>query len=116
MAAVLGHNYSVVLLLIKGRLSGGKAMATAGGALFFYRWQLLILALVIALLFISTSGYILLGQLGVIVLLPLISYLYFPADFPFIATLAILVLLKHFPRIKNLIQGKEPKWFYKINS
>lgn len=91
-------------------------MATAGGALLFYRWSLLVLALAIALTLIFSTGYILLGQIGVIALLPLIAYFFYPKDFPFIVLLASLVLLRHLPRIKSLLQGKEPKWYYKLNN
>lgn len=91
-------------------------MATAGGALLFYRWPLLVLAIAIALTLIFSTGYILLGQMGVIFSLPLISYFLYPGDSPFLALLAFLVLLKHLPRIKLFFQGKEPKWYYKIKN
>lgn len=110
LAAVLGHNYGIYLLLIKGRIMGGKGLATAGGGILGINWAFLAVAIVVALVVIFSTKYLLAGQLTVPIVMPIYVFLVSPKDFPYILVICAIIFLKHAPRIPGLFTGKEPKW------
>ena len=57
-----------------------------------------------------------LGQIVATVVTPIVAYFLFPDQAPVIYALAALVFLRHAPRLKNVIQGTEPKLYYKARS
>jgi len=108
--AILGHNYSIYMLPIKGRIVGGKGLATAGGAILAYNWTFLAIALFIALLVIFATKYLLAGQIAVTIAMPIYVWFVSPKDFWFIALICLIIFVKHEPRLPGLLSGKEPKW------
>lgn len=108
--AILGHNYSIYMLPIKGRIVGGKGLATAGGAILVYNWTLLVVALIIALSVIFATKYLLAGQIAVTIAMPIYVWFSSPKDFRFITLVCFIIFIKHAPRLPGLLMGKEPKW------
>lgn len=110
LAAVLGHNYSIYLYFIKRRIMGGKGLATAGGGILGINWTFLTVAIVVALVMIFATKYLLAGQLTVPLVMPVYAFFVSPKDFPYILIICAIIFLKHAPRIRGLLTGKEPKW------
>ncbi len=108
--AILGHNYSIYLLPIKGRIVGGKGLATAGRAILAYDWTFLTVALIIALSVIFATKYLLAGQITVTIAMPIYVWFSSPKDFWFITLICFIIFIKHAPRLPGLLTGKEPKW------
>jgi glycerol-3-phosphate acyltransferase PlsY len=108
--AVLGHNYSIYFYFMKGKLIGGKGLATAGGALLAYNWFFLAFTVAFALIFIFLTGYLLAGQVLVTIAFPIFVYFYSPKDFIYATLISGIIFLKHAPRLPGLFTGKEPKW------
>jgi len=108
--AILGHNYSIYMLPIKGRIAGGKGLATAGGAILVYNWTFLVVALIIALSVIFATKYLLAGQITVTIAMPIYVWFSSPKDFRFITLICFIIFIKHAPRLPGLLTGKEPKW------
>jgi glycerol-3-phosphate acyltransferase PlsY len=109
IGAIVGHNYSASL-----RLKGGKGLACAAVLGFYFApaivgfWVLVFLATVLL------TRLMVEGQMVAMALVPIIAYFAFPeaAITSFFAT--ALVLIRHAPRIKNVLDGTEPKMYYKI--
>ncbi|HDP70643.1 MAG TPA: glycerol-3-phosphate acyltransferase [Actinobacteria bacterium] len=108
--AVLGHNYSIYMLPIKGRIMGGKGLATSGGAMLAYNWTFPAVALAIALSVIFITKYLLAGQIVVTMVMPIYVWLASPKDFWLVALICLIIFIKHAPRLPGLLVGKEPKW------
>lgn len=107
---VLGHCYSLFL-----KFQGGKAQASLIGILGVLSWQWLLLPWGgVALFFVLTSGYLLLGQVAGTISLPIIAYFLAPDYFWPCLLMAIPIFLKQWPRIILMFKGQEPKWYWKI--
>lgn len=106
LAALLGHMYSVFL-----NWKGGKGVATYIGIFAALSPGPLFWALVLCLLLIWITGYISLGSLGLITILPL--FLLFTAQFSFflLGLLALLLIYsRHKENILRLARGQENPW------
>lgn len=110
IAAVAGHNYSIYMVVLKGRIMGGKGLATAGGGILGVNWTFAVVALVVALLVIFLTRYLLAGQITVTVVMPLYAWFVSPREFWYILALCAVILVKHAPRLPGLLSGKEPRW------
>lgn len=110
VAAVVGHNYSVIAYRVAGTIKSGRGLATGGGGLLAYNPVYLLIALGIGLPAIFISRYLLVGQLLVPVVLPVIVYFINPADFIYIFLTCMVVFIRHIPRAKQLLSGREPRW------
>lgn len=110
IAAVIGHNYSVIAYRVAGTIQSGRGLATGGGGLLAYNPLYLLIALGIGLPAIFISRYLLVGQLLVPVALPVVVYFINPEDFPYILLTCLVVFIRHIPRAKQLLAGREPKW------
>lgn len=108
--SVLGHNYSIYLYFIKGKLIGGKGLATARGALLAYNWVFLVFTVAFASTVIFLAGYLLAGQALATIAFPIFVHFYSPKDFIYATLVCMLIFLKHPPRLPSLFSGKEPKW------
>jgi glycerol-3-phosphate acyltransferase PlsY len=63
---------------------------------------------------VALTRLMVLGQMAAMVAVPIVSFFAFPqAAIPSYFVCA-LVLLRHAPRIKNVLDGTEPKMYYKI--
>ncbi|MFO8033448.1 MAG: glycerol-3-phosphate 1-O-acyltransferase PlsY [Desulfohalobiaceae bacterium] len=106
LAALLGHMYSVFL-----NWQGGKGVATYIGIFAALSPGPLFWALVLCLLLIWLTGYVSLGSLGLITILPL--FLLFTAQFSFflLGLLALLLIYsRHKENILRLARGQENPW------
>ena len=106
LAAVLGHLFSCFL-----RFRGGKAVATSIGVCMPLLFWPLLASCVACLLIIWRSGFVSLGSLSLVTLLPLIllvtgawSYL------PLTLIIMALVVWSHRANIQRLVCGTEKPW------
>lgn len=106
LVAVVGHCYSVFL---HGK--GGKAVATTAGAFFgMAPWSMLISA-VVCLTIIWKTGFVSVGSLTLVVVLPLL--LLFSGQFTYLLfalVVMVLVFWRHRDNIQRLSRGEEKPW------
>lgn len=111
LGAVLGHNYSLWLSITKGRVLGGKGLATGGGALLAYNWQYFLIVLAVGLSVIALTRYMMAGQVAAALCLPVYVVITGQPDMIFVLLLGGLVYLRHHKRFVGLLRGKEPKLY-----
>lgn len=110
--AVLGHNYSAWLALMKGRFARtGKGLATGGGALLAYDWRYFVAVLVIGLAVIAITRYMMAGQVAAAATLPVAAFATGSPDWPFMLIMGLVVYAAHHKRFVGLLQGREPKLY-----
>lgn len=123
LAVFLGHNWSIFL-----KFSGGKGISCLMGSLLvlsplylFLSWGLICVITILA------TQRLYAGQVVSIIALPFLGYFLAPylTSHPegalpiqyfyliLMLVIAIPMFISHVPRIKTLIQGKEPKWYWK---
>ena len=109
IGAIAGHNYSVFL-----RLRGGKGLVCAAVLSIYFAPAIIGLWVLVFLVTVRLTRLMVVGQMVAMASVPIIAYFAFPqAAIPsFFAT--ALVLIRHAPRIKNVLDGTEPKMYYKI--
>ena len=107
--AVVGHNYTVFL-----GFQGGKGIATALPVLLYLEPVLVALWIVTFLLVLATTRFLVLGQILGTLLVPIFGYILFPDSIVPVTVVALLVFIKHTPRIGAIVNGTEPKLYYKI--
>ncbi len=109
---VLGHNYSLWMILIKRRLGRtGKGLATGGGALLAYDWRYFIIVVTVGLLTIAVTKYMLAGQVAGAVALPIGALALHSPDWPFTFVMGALIYSAHHHRFIGLLTGREPKFY-----
>ncbi len=106
LACLLGHIYPIFL-----GFKGGKGIATTMGVFFAIAPSLTLIALVFSLFFIWLSGYVSLGSLIFVTLMPILFLVSFKFVF-FLLGLVIfcLVYLRHKDNIIRLAKGIENPW------
>lgn len=109
--AVLGHNYTVFL-----RFRGGKGLATSFPVLIYLAPLLLILWIVTFFASVAATRLLVVGQILGTVAVPIGCYILFPDVVVPVSILALVVFIKHAPRIPAIVNGTEPKLYYKIDS
>lgn len=110
--AVVGHNYSVWLALVRRRLARtGKGLATGGGALLAYDARYFAAVLVVGLLLLAVTRVMLVGQAAAAVSLPVTAAILRSSDVGFAAAIAAIVLLAHARRLAGLARGEEPEFY-----
>ena len=106
MAAIIGHRYSLFM-----GFKGGKAVATTVGVFIpLAFWQLLV-AGIVCILVIWRSGFVSLGSLVLVTLLPILllfSGVWGPL--PLAVLVAVLVFYAHRENIRRLLRGEEKPW------
>jgi glycerol-3-phosphate acyltransferase PlsY len=96
-----------------GTFSGGKAIASLGGVLLMVDpVHLLAPGLVMMLVPIALTGNLFLGQFVAALSLPFIALLFAQHHFLLTLLIVIPVLIKQWPRVIPMLQGKEPKWYW----
>jgi glycerol-3-phosphate acyltransferase PlsY len=110
--AVLGHNYSVWMALIKrGFHRTGKGLATGGGALLAYDWRYFVAVVVVGLATIAITRYMMAGQVAAAITLPVAAVALGSPDWPFALAMGLVVYAAHHRRFVGMLQGKEPKLY-----
>jgi glycerol-3-phosphate acyltransferase PlsY len=106
LAAVTGHIFSVFL---HGK--GGKAVATTVGVFLALAPAQLVVAAIACILAIGLSGYVSLGSLTLVTVLPLLL-LFTGQGTYFFFSLAVMVLVywRHRENIHRLVRGEEKPW------
>lgn len=110
--AVLGHNYSLWMALIKrGFHRTGKGLATGGGALIAYDWRYFVIAVVVGLTFIALTRYMMAGQVAAAAALPSAALALGSPDWPFALLMGLVVYAAHHRRFVGLLRGEEPRLY-----
>lgn len=111
LAAILGHSYSIYL-----KFKGGKAVATSLGVMLVLIPKVIIILVIVFLLIVIFSGYVSLASISVAVLLPILTYIMYNNIIALLSlVVGILVIWRHKSNIKNLLEGKEDKFYDKAN-
>ena len=109
MAAIIGHRYSVFM-----NFSGGKAVATTVGVFLPMAFFQLATAAVVCVLVIWRSGFVSLGSLTLVTLLPvLLAFSGNWGPFPLALLVMALVYYAHRENIRRLLRGEEKPWLTK---
>lgn len=111
LCAILGHLYSVFL-----RFHGGKAVATTVGIFLTIAPIELIISAVVCILAIWLSGFVSLGSLVLVVMLPIT--LFFMGNTQYVLPALVimcLVFFSHRANIARLLKGEEKSWQKKKN-
>ncbi len=113
IAAIVGHNWSIIVLFIAGKIRGGKGAATAIGTWFLFIPPLVIAVVMsIWVLIVLITRYVSLAVLTTTALIALlvvffvVSGYYQPIYMSYLIVSA-LVFYRHRDNIKALIEGKE---------
>lgn len=110
--AVLGHNYSLWMAVIKKRFTRtGKGMATGAGALLGYDWRYFAAVVVVGLLVIALTRYMMAGQVAASWTLPATALLVRSPDWPFALVMGAVVYAAHHKRFMGLLRGEEPRMY-----
>lgn len=104
VAACLGHIYPVFF-----HFNGGKAVATAFGALLPIGLSLGGLLIATWAIVVWFTRYSSLGAIVTVALAPLYTWLIKPLYTVPVSFLTMLIIFRHRANIKRLLQGKEPK-------
>ena len=111
IAAVAGHNYTVFL-----KFQGGKGIATSLPVLLYLEPVLLPVWIATFLVVAATTRLLVLGQILATVVAPIVGLILFRDSAVPVLILAALVFIRHVPRIRGIVEGTEPKLYYKIDS
>ena len=106
MAAIIGHRYSLFM-----NFKGGKAVATTVGVFIPLAFWQLAVAGAVCILVIWRSGFVSLGSLTLVTLLPvllLVSGKWGPL--PLAVLVMALVYYAHRENIRRLMKGEEKPW------
>lgn len=110
--AVLGHNYSAWMALVKHRFGRtGKGLSTGAGALLSYDWRYFVAVVVVGLATIAITRYMMAGQVVAAATLPVTSLVLRSPDWPFALVMGAVVYLAHHKRFMGLLRGQEPKLY-----
>jgi len=106
LAPILGHTFSVFL-----RFRGGRAVATTLGALLGMSWPAGVIGLCIWIVVVGLTRYISLASIIASPSVPV--YLALSGTRPawciFWAAIAALIIARHIPNIRRLLEGTEPR-------
>jgi glycerol-3-phosphate acyltransferase PlsY len=110
--AVLGHNYSVWMAIIKGGFHRtGKGLATGAGALLAYDWRYFVIVLVVGLATIAITRYMMAGQVAAAASLPTGAIVTGSSDSLFCLIMASIVIAAHWKRFVGMLRGQEPRLY-----
>ena len=105
-AVLLGHMFSVFL---DGK--GGKGVATTIGIFLVLAFWPLVWSLVLCLLLIWWTGFVSVGSLALVTMLPLLLLVFGPwSALPLAVVVLLLVFWRHRENITRLARGDENPW------
>ena len=106
LTAIIGHRYSVFL-----SFKGGKAVATTVGVFIPLAFWPLVGAAAVCILVIWRSGFVSLGSLTLVTLLPvLLAFFGTWSVMPLALFIMTLVYYTHRDNIRRLMRGEEKPW------
>ncbi|WP_443770807.1 glycerol-3-phosphate 1-O-acyltransferase PlsY [Anaerostipes sp.] len=111
-AVVLGHNFPFFL-----KFKGGKGIATTGGVIFAFHWQLGLLCGLVFLVVTALTKYVSLGSICMVLIIPFILYFSEPNNWPLIFVGCIftaMAIWRHRANIERLLHGTENKLGQKV--
>ena len=106
LSAMVGHNWPITL-----KFKGGRGVATGLGIIIYLSWPITLVALLIWVVVVSLSRYVSLGSIIVAFFVP-VAMLIIKKPLPYIAFSVLgasIVILRHRPNIKRLLEGTENK-------
>jgi glycerol-3-phosphate acyltransferase PlsY len=105
-AAILGHTFSVFL-----NFSGGRGVATGLGVLLAITPDVFLLVFLLALLIMGFTRYVSLASITCSAVAALAMFLFNkPLPYTIVTSvIAALIIVKHIPNIKRLLEGTERK-------
>ena len=106
-AVVLGHNFPFFL-----GFKGGKGIATTGGVIFAFHWQLGLLCAAVFLIVTAATKYVSLGSICMVLIIPFILYFAEPGNLPLVGVgliFTVMAIWRHRANIDRLIHGTENK-------
>ena len=110
--AVLGHNYSIWMAIVKREFHRtGKGLATGGGALLAYDWRYFVIVIVVGLAAIALTRYLMAGQVAAAVSLPIGAVALGSPDWQFALLMGVMVYAAHHKRFIGMLRGEEPKLY-----
>ncbi|MFQ5933958.1 MAG: glycerol-3-phosphate acyltransferase [Dehalococcoidia bacterium] len=109
IVSVVGHNHSIFL-----KLKGGKGLATSLPVLLYLEPTLAGVWIGTFLIIVFFTRVMILGQIMGTVVAPVIGVAVFRDSMVPVVILAAIVFVKHAPRIRNILNGTEPRMYYKI--
>ncbi len=106
VAAILGHRYSLFL-----HFSGGKAVATTVGVFIPLAFWQLVVAGAVCIVVIWRSGFVSLGSLTLVTILPVALAVSGRWQVvPLALLVAVVVFYAHRENIRRLLRGEEKPW------
>ena len=112
--------YAAAVMVVVGHIwpavwgfKGGKGIATALGVLLTVDWRLGLLALAVALAVMFATQRVSPGSIVGAIAAPFLAWKLVPGFVPYVAVLALIVIIKHCPNIKRIFKGEEPKVNFK---
>jgi len=110
LGVILGHNYSLFM-----KFKGGKGLATGAGFFLMIAPSSILVWIAIFFVIVLIFRYMVLGQMVASVLLPVYSYFFLEIKLlPVFFLIGLFISIKHAPRMKDVLTGKEPKMYYKV--
>ena len=110
--AVLGHNFPFYM-----KFKGGKGIATTGGVIFAFHWQLGLICAAVFLIITIISKYVSLGSICMVLIIPFILYFNNPQDWKLVVVGCIftaMAIWRHRANIVRLMNGTENKLGQKV--
>ena len=107
IAAIIGHNWPLFF-----NFKGGKGMSTSLGYLLMMDWRIGLILLGVQIIIVLITGLMSVASLTTAVLLPAVTALFHPTDWPcivFTLAIAILAVYSHRQNIDRLSKGTENK-------
>ena len=105
---ILGHIWPAVW-----GFKGGKGIATALGAILAVDWRLGLLLLVFALAVMFATQRVSPGSILGAAAAPFASMWLVPGFVPYVAVMALIIIVKHRSNIVRIFKGEEPKVSFK---
>ena len=109
-AVVLGHNFPFFL-----GFKGGKGIATTGGVIFAFHWQLGLICAVVFLIVTAVTKYVSLGSICMVLIIPFI--LYFKSRGSAVIGIILVIMTYYFPKelfmylLSIVVAGLIISWF-----
>ena len=108
----LGHNFPFYM-----KFKGGKGIATTGGVIFAFHWQLGLVCAAVFLIITIISKYVSLGSICMVLIIPFILYFNNPQDWKLVVVGCIftaMAIWRHRANIGRLMNGTENKLGQKV--